>query len=462
MILILGPWLTRLIALVVRLLSLGLIRLDVPRVTRPPRMGFLRRWWTIFKARFHGRRDGRLFMPKVEEVNSPPEVWKLKQHGDSWIRAIAETWAATEARLVGEREAIAKTVAAVEANEVQRHNELDELKREHHLRDTRLKQKRDEEEGRSVDDRWRISSWFYWPAIMLVFAGEFPLNAVAFNLFGDNRWATYAMTAGLASVLVFCAHSFGVLSRLKTLSDRDLAVTIVVGAMPVAVIFAIGIVREKYLQALGSFGQGLAILGSVTGVAIFVTMNLMIYVGAFVLSYLHHDPDGELIDRLAREVRRARRKVNRKQRAIDRLQNRERWLESKIELWEAGRQEAIRTAVLQAKRHKDLFEAAMEAYWGSNRVAQRRYWKRLSRRERRRGNPLPAEPLWPPKCFETPPEIGIADEFQPEFRPELLLDKVKTERAKASRKTRVRRTRANAPEQTVPDRDGAAPDLTPA
>lgn len=457
--LILGPWLTRLIALVVRVLSFGLIRLDVPRIPRPPRMGFLRRWWMIFKARFHGRRDGRLFMPKAEETNSPPEVWKLKQHGDSWIRAIAEAWAATEARLVGERAAIAKSIAAVEANEAQRRLELEELKKQHHARDARLTQKKNEEEGRSVDDRWRISSWFYWPAIMLVFAGEFPLNAVAFNLFGDNRWATYAMTAGLASVLVFCAHSFGVLSRLKTLSDRDFAVTIVVGAMPVAVIFAIGIVREKYLQALGSFGEGLAILGSVTGVAIFVTMNLMIYVGAFVLSYLHHDPDGELIDRLAREVRRARGKVNRKQRRIDRLQNRERWLESKIDLWEAGREQAIRTAVLQAKRHKDIFEAAMEAYWGSNRVAQRRSWKRLSRREKRRGNPLPAEPAWPPKCFEKPPEIGIANEFQPEFRPEMLLDKMKTERTKAERKARLRRPRSAA-EQPAPS--DAVPEASPA
>lgn len=462
--LILSPWLTRVIALVLRLLSFGLIRLDVPRIDHIPRMHFLRRWLMIFRARFHGRRDGRLGMPKAHEELAPPEVWKLKQHGDAWVRHIAARWAATEARLVGEREAMTKAIAAIETSIGQRRCELQERVEQHEQRRARLQQKRDEEEGRPVDDRWRISSWFYWPAIMLVFAGEFPLNAVAFNLFGDNRWATYAMTTGMAAVLVFCAHSFGVLSRLKTLSDRDYAVTIVVGSMPVLVTVAIGIVREKYLQALGSVGAGLAILGSVTGVLIFVTMNLMIYVGAFVLSYLHHDPDGELIDRLGREVRRAERAVARKQRAIDGLENTRRWLEGKLAVWEAGREQAIRSAVLQARRHKDFFEAAMEAYWGSNRVALFRAWRRLTRRQRRRGNALPPEPVWPPRCIDAMPEIVLADVFQPEFRPEMLLEKVKATRANGTRKRSLRRKgrTAQAAEPAAAADGAAAAEATPA
>jgi hypothetical protein len=426
MILVLRPWPTRLLAFAVAVVTLGLVRLDVPHVPHVRRMRFIRRWWTMHVSRWHGRRDGRLGIPVLTEEISPPEVWKLKQQADAVVRGIAARWAGTDARLLGEREAMVRTIAAVDDEVTQRERELMDVTREYDETRHKLIDMKGEDEKRQVDDRWRIPSWFYILAITVVFAGEFPLNAVAFNLFGDDRWLTYAMTAGLAAVLVFCAHSLGILTRLKKISDRDLVVTVLVAFIPVAAIVSIGVVRERYLEAQGAAGVGLAVLGSMTGIVIFITMNLVIYVGAFSLSYLHHDPHGELIARVRREMRRAQRAVRRKQRELDRFEHLRRWLETKIALWEGGRAKSHRAASFQAKRHKDIFEAAIAAYWGSNRVAKERSWKRDVRRAKRRGGPeakIPASLDWPPVCFAKTPEVSIPEEFTVDFDPDVLLNK---------------------------------------
>jgi hypothetical protein len=410
MVLIFRPWVSRLTAIVLSLLTFGLWRIDVPRVPHVRRMR-LRRFWLMFRAHRRGRRDGKLGIPNPLDAHWPPEIWRLKQQGDGVNRDFASQWASTEARLAGEQKATGRGIEATKSEIKQRKLEHLTLTQRHRARQVELDKVERRDETRTADDRWRISSWFYIVALVIVFAGEFPLNAVAFNLFGDNRWATYAMTSGLAAVLVFCAHCFGILLRLRKRTDRDLTVMSLVALMPLAVIISIAYVRETYLQALGDAGVGLAILGRFSGVLIFVTMNLVIYVGAFALSYLHHDPDGEMVDRVRHDVRRAARAMRRKQKEIDRYENVLRWLETKISLWKSGRERAHRQAAYQALRHKDIFETAMEAYWSSNRASKNRAWKRACRRARWRGELAPEIPAWPPACFDdtkqTRPEVKV-------------------------------------------------------
>lgn len=408
-----GPWLTRVLALLVLVLTFGFVRLDQPKVPRLPVVGWPRRFSLNLIARYRGRRDGRLGIPHPEEETAPPEIWKLKQHGDGVARNIASKWAAADARLRGEADAIKNEIVAVERQIVVFNQSLEGLRNRLEARRSELMKMKKDDERRHHDDRWRIRTWFYVPAMIVIFAGEFPLNAVAFNLFGENRWATYAMTAGLAAVLVFCAHALGVLMRLRAMTDRDAWIAVLLAVLPVTMIVAIGVVREQYLEALGEAG-GLAILDPITGVAIFVVMNLVIYLGAFALSYLHHDPYGAMIERVARDVRRHNREVRRLETKTERARVLVRWLEAKVSLWTGAAQEAFRRARYEALRDKDLFESFMEAYWGSNRVASQRALRRHQRRARRRGDdPKGAMPEWKtPQAHSKSPTIQLPVEFQ--------------------------------------------------
>jgi hypothetical protein len=218
--------------------------------------------------------------------------------------------------------------------------------------------------------------------------------------------------------LVFCAHGLGVLMRLKTISDRDLWLAVLLAILPVAVILAVGLIRVKYIETLNQqTGGGLAALSPLMGVIIFVTMNLVIYLGAFVLSYLHHDPEGEMLERLNKDFARASRSVRRQEKKIERLSMAERWLATKVELWHGAREQAHRTATYEALRHKDFFEAFMQAYWSSNRVYSEKHLQQIVNRARRRGTKLSIEETtWkPPISMTHPPEINLPTELRGDF-----------------------------------------------
>jgi hypothetical protein len=422
-----------LFAIFVGVVTFGLIRIDAPRVPRVRQLRGLHRLVLAVKARYHGRRDGRLGIPRSDEVKAPPEVWRLKQQGDAVVRDLAAAWAATDARLEGETRAIDRSIAATAeaSDEVVRAATPLELKLAE--KQARMEALEEKDAKRQAEDRWRVPTWFYIPAILVIFAGEFPLNAVAFNLFGEAQLQTYTMTAGMAAVLVFCAHSLGILWRRRAMSDRDMVVTALLFLLPVAVVVAIAIVRESYLEALNETGDGLAILSPTMGIVIFVTMNLVIYLGAFALSYLHHDPEGEMIERAKRDAGRAERAVRAKQRQLDRIAATQRWLATKRTLWEAAREQARRSAAYQAQRHKDFFETFMEAYWASNRLAVERGLRTQDSRARRRGEPVEARTWTPPKVMqEDPPTVKLPCEFD-----DVVLEQV----ARTNGHSRVRPTR---------------------
>src|SRR4051794_10864087 len=113
MIAIYRPWLTRLSYAVVAILSLGFVRPGRPRLPRVPHIRLLGRRLFAFAARWRGRRDGKLGIPRADEAHAPPEIWRLKQYGDGFVREIGARWAATDARLVAERVAIEREARAV-------------------------------------------------------------------------------------------------------------------------------------------------------------------------------------------------------------------------------------------------------------------------------------------------------------------------------------------------------------
>src|SRR4051794_25326869 len=109
MILVFRPWITRLTALIVALLTFGLWRLDRPRVPHVHRMR-LRRYWLMLVAKRWGRRDGKLGIPDTTDIHWPSEIWRLKQQGDSVTRDLASNWVAVEARLESEQKAMGHAI----------------------------------------------------------------------------------------------------------------------------------------------------------------------------------------------------------------------------------------------------------------------------------------------------------------------------------------------------------------
>ena len=125
--------------------------------------------------------------------------------------------------------------------------------------------------------------------ITLILVAEFPLNAIAFRLFGESEVLTWVMTAGLAATLILCAHGLGAFLRVPhpTMAERRWVIVLLV--LPALAIVGIAIIRERYLSVAAAAG-GFDALGPVVGSVLFLVINLLIYAGATMLSYLAHAP----------------------------------------------------------------------------------------------------------------------------------------------------------------------------
>ena len=198
------------------------------------------------------------------------------------------------------------------------------------------------------------------------------------------------MTTALAASLIVCAHALGVLWRKRRPTPRDELIAKALLVFPFLVILGIGLVRQVYVTELGD--QTAAKLGFIGGLAVFVVMNALIFVAAFAISYLHHDPETHGVDRVAKDVRRAERRTKRARRQVDRAE----WLAEHFDnlklRWEAAREGSFAKARFEAYRHKDIYEALIQSYWSANRtVSERRAQKgrwNWDRRRRQHGDDL--------------------------------------------------------------------------
>jgi hypothetical protein len=406
------------IAALLRVVTFGIVALDRPKGARIRRMNIIHRWVLGAEARYRGRRDGRLGIPRPDEEQPPPEIWKLKQQAESVLRRIGAHWAEGDARLQGETDALVRESEQLAKSLAETRDQMQHEHDRFEQRRSKLDREKELDEKRHADDRWRIATPLYWAGILLIFLGEFPLNAVAFNLFGEDRIFTYIMTAGLAASLVLCAHGLGVIWRLRNPHPRDEMIGRGLLIFPLLVIVGIGIVREVYVEEFAGGASVAGSLGPIGGVVIFVVMNALIFVAAFVLSYLHHDPEGNLLDRLEKDVKRSDRRLRKQRRVLQLHLWVYRWVEGRIALWRAAREGALRNARFEAHRHKDIYEALMQSYWSSNRAAaerrQRRVereWKRARRWHGKEAGPEPRG--WTaPVAMQREPTIMVPREFE--------------------------------------------------
>jgi hypothetical protein len=188
--------------------------------------------------------------------------------------------------------------------------------------------------------------------------------------------------------------------------------------VPVATITAIAVIREVYLSRFGDATGGINQLGPVAGTLIFAVINVLIYLGALILSYLHHDPEGEMIERLEKEHHVAERRASRTRHQVDRAQRYSARLQARLERWRGGRDSALRQARMHAMHHKDFFEGLMKTYEAANRAAVERLLRkqekarlRAQSKADRRGRSYIAETFRrssESKAFARWPEIALS------------------------------------------------------
>lgn len=248
--------------------------------------GSLRRWWDLRRARRDGKRDGLRGVPTQAEVALPPALRQLKQRADEALASLWRTWEGEDARLresteVAERkhELARDQVRAAAAG-------VEEAQARHEASRARL----DRTAPASHDPGGpRVGIGVYRVAIVAVLLAEFPLNAVAFRLFGEAEVLTWVMTASLAVTLVLCAHGLGTFLRTPnpTMAERRWIAVLI--ALPLATIVGVAVVRARYLSEVAE-QTGLAALGPWMGSAVFLAINVLVYAGAAMLSYLAHAP----------------------------------------------------------------------------------------------------------------------------------------------------------------------------
>jgi hypothetical protein len=136
----------------------------------------------------------------------------------------------------------------------------------------------------------RISGRVYVAALIAILIAEFPLNAIAFRLFGEAEVLTWVMTASLAVTLVLCAHGLGTFLRVSHPSMTERRWIVVLAIVPMAALIAIAVIRARYLSMEAAI-TGLQVIGPIVGSVIFLVINLLVYTGATMLSYLAHAPE---------------------------------------------------------------------------------------------------------------------------------------------------------------------------
>lgn len=315
-------------------------------------LGPIRWYFRRVQARRRGRYDGRQGVPAPEESTVfPPGEFRLKQTADREFEKLARRWSQRDMRLKGRYCARLREVRMLKIAISEGEYELRRLQDAHeeNVNTIALERKvRQAKHGRDHD--WKMSPVAYGLFMGAVLVGEFPLNAIAFRLFGEAELLTYVMTLVLAASLVGSAHVLGILLSLERPTRVQLGLLALCIIAPLGAILAIAVVRQAYVSALGH--QGLS-PGAVS--AAFVLINLLIYTMATVLSYLTHDP-------VAGQLRATEIPLRRFKRRMARLQRRREKLEIALQYLVAARQKALQAVMHEAQIFKNEFEELIQEY----------------------------------------------------------------------------------------------------
>jgi len=328
----------------------------------PTSPGPLRRFRDRARARRDGKRDGLLGIPTRDEVVHPPALLQIAQRADEAVAELSRSWAGDDARL---RERVGTTTHELHASEEDVQTASAVLATAEQRRQT-VDAERDAFVARPPSEGGvRISPRVYAIAIVAILIAEFPLNAIAFRLFGEAEVLTWVMTASLAVTLVLCAHGLGTFLRVQhpTLAERRWIIVLV--ALPVLAIVAIALIRARYLS-LDASATGLDVLGPVVGSLVFLVINLLVYTGATMLSYLAHAPRITRPKEAVSATELARRDLGTAQQRLRDATGRVRLSQEHLTHADVASEEVLRVSRARANELVAYYRGLMSAYCAAN------------------------------------------------------------------------------------------------
>ena len=247
-----------------------------------------RRFRDRARARRDGRRDGHLGIPTQGEIAYPPALMQITQRAEEALAELARRWAHDRA---SQREQIAETQLGLRTAAAQVNATSIAVGTLEQHRAAAIAQNEGLDVGATnTSSGVRISGRVYVAALIAILIAEFPLNAIAFRLFGEAEVLTWVMTASLAVTLVLCAHGLGTFLRVAHPSMTERRWIVVLAIVPMAALIAIAVIRARYLSMEAAI-TGLQVIGPIVGSVIFLVINLLVYTGATMLSYLAHAPE---------------------------------------------------------------------------------------------------------------------------------------------------------------------------
>ncbi len=205
----------------------------------------------------------------------------------------------------------------------------------------------------------------YAVAIVAILIAEFPLNAIAFRLFGEAEVLTWVMTASLAFTLVLCAHGLGTFLRVAHPSMVERRWIIVLVALPVLVIVAIALIRARYLSVEATV-TGFDVLSPMVGSLAFLVINLLVYTGATMLSFLAHGPRTTGKKEAVGETQTAKRELGSAQQRLTDATRRARTREEELTHADVAFEEAVRVHRARAREVVAYYRGLMTAYCAAN------------------------------------------------------------------------------------------------
>lgn len=284
----------------------------------------------------HGRQDGMNNLPAPDHNGICPfedELLRAYEHAASqvaeeWLRKLERLEGSIESHRYTATEGYSADVRQIEDDykaEIARTNDDPILK--HAVEDY-------EEAERAFKtlyaryNRMPVSYLPHWAYLILAIVigiGEVPLNALVFNIFGENQVMTWVMSLIIGLTIPLSAHFVGIKVREHAdgFSWPNAAKALVVFAVMAGALFALALMRQDYLGLVGpDIGLTQRVIDSSF---LFYWLNIAVFVAAILIAYLAHDAVPGFARRYA-EKERAQKRLKKAQdahaRALEALEQR--------------------------------------------------------------------------------------------------------------------------------------------
>ena len=274
---------------------------DLDEVRKLPKL--LDAWETEYSdeaLRTHAKADAESGIPTAESPVPSPFERQLVHSAGLLVSSIASTYKRAleqvDAKIKAERTLIdSKHKNALESAEATYLLEQQAAENSFGLKDTHKQLELAESRYNDIYTKYNrtpvvyIPHWVYIILATAIFLGEVPLNAMVFQIFGENQVMCWVMALIIGLCIPVSAHFIGIKLREHGdgISWTNIAKGFVLLSVIVAALYGLSIMRQTFLEANKEpLGLTQSLIDSSF---MFFWLNLAVFGAAIVIAYLAHD-----------------------------------------------------------------------------------------------------------------------------------------------------------------------------